>query len=189
MIELNLNNIVFRANFAPINMGQTEKEVVKILGKPLNRYDNGVGSVLISYSGYEFHFFDDALHYFQNDNLKYDKVNHADCISFQNSQFKLNPGFVMPNNDISMKEVISLLKNERIDFSIENQKVAGQDYRVGEVKFLELSNGISLNFENTTTIFKPSNSQKKVESKELIFDNEMDFVLFAVRYEHWNQEK
>ena len=191
MIELNLKDIVFTADFSPVQMGQTENEVAKILGEPpcgRDVYEHG--SVIFYYSGYEFHFFDDELHYFQNDSLKYDKPNHDGCISFQNSHFKFHPGFVIPNKDISMKEVISLLQNEKIDFSIENQKVAGKDYRVGEVKFLQLSNGISMNFENKTTVFMRVDDQEIVESKEIFFDDEMDFVLFAVRYEHWRvQEK
>ena len=186
MIELNLKDIVFTADFSPIKMGQTVKEVIKILGDPVNSSDDGNGSILFSYGGYELYFFDDKLHYFQNDNLKNDKRNHLDCISFQNDNFKFHSGFVIPNKDISLREVISLLENEKIDFSIENQKVAGKDYRVGEIKNLVLSNGIFMNFENKTTKFIQADDQEIIKSKELFFDDEMDFVLFAVRYEHWS---
>lgn len=190
MIELNLKNIVFTADFSPVQMGQTVKEVVKILGEPINRSDDGTGSILFSYGGYEFYFFNDKLHYFQNDNLKNDKGNHLDYISFQNDNFKFHSGFVSPNKDISLKEVISLLKNEKIDFSIENQKVAGKDYREGEIKDLVLSNGILMNFENKTTKFTQVDGQEVINRKEVFFHDEMDFVLFAVRYEHWSvQEK
>ena len=187
MIELNLKDIVLNVDFSPIYMGQTESEVVKILGEPEGRNDTGTGSVLFSYGGYEFYFFDNELHYFQNDNLKANCVNHTDWILYQNNHFKINPWFVSPNKDISMKEVISLLKKEKAEFSIENQKVAGVDYRVGEVKFIELLNGVSMNFEKKTTAINDLTDEMILEGKELIFTDEMEFVLFAIRYEHFNQ--
>jgi hypothetical protein len=174
MIELNLKNIILEADFSPIYMGQNEREVVQILGEPVNRYDNGIGSVLFSYSGYELHFFDDILHYFQNDNLK-----QVDGVLFQNKYFKMNTWFLKPNVEFSMKEVISILEKERVQFKIENQKVAGKDYRVDEIKFIELANGISLNFENTGL----------KEGKEVRFKKITDFVLFAIRYDDFNQKK
>lgn len=177
MIELNLKDILLNVDFSPIYMGQMENDVIKLLGKPENRHDTGTGSVLFSYGGYEFYFFDNELHYFQNDNLKAGYSNHRDCILYQNSYFKINPWLVSPNKDISVKEVISLLEKERVEFTIENQKVAGKDYRMDEIKFLVLSNGFILEFDN----------KKIVDNEELIFNDKMDFVLQAIRYEHFNQ--
>ena len=91
MIIIDLKNIVFKADFYPIQMGQSVSSLIKILGQPINQRIDDYGFALLSYGGYEFHFFDDQLHFFQNDNLKYDKSNHLDCIAFQNEYFQINP--------------------------------------------------------------------------------------------------
>ena len=186
MITLDLKDIILQADFSPVYMGQSEQEVVRALGKPAHRNDNRFGSIWLNYGCYEFSFFDNALHYFQNDHLKADCVNHADLISYENKHFSINPWFLKPNEDISMKNAIALLEDQQVDFKIENQKVAGQDYRVGEVKFLKLSNGISLNFEHFTTDFKYDSTGEVIDNEEVFFQNEMDFVLYAIRYEHFN---
>lgn len=188
MTELNLKDIVLNADFSPIYMGQTESEVVTILGPPGDRADQGNGIVLFSYGSYELAFFDNSLHLFQNDHLKVECVYNDNCL-YQNSHFAINPWIVSPHQNISMREVISILEQENVEFSIENQKVAGQDYRVGEVKFLALSNGISMNFEHTTTIIKHAVGETILESEDIVFTDEMDFVLYAIRYEHWNVGK
>ena len=171
MITLDLKDIILQADFSPIYMGQTEKEVVQILGKPGHRHDDGFGSIMFCYGCYEFYFFDDALHYFQNDHLKADCGNHADLIAYENTHFRINPWFLKSNQDIPMKQIIALLEGEQVNFKIENQKVAGKDYRVGEVKDINLSNGVSLNFEHYTTDFKYDSKGKIIDNKEVFFQN------------------
>jgi len=87
-----------------------------------------------------------------------------------------------------MKEVILLLEKEQIDFNIENQKVAGKDYRVGEVKYLQLSNGVSIDFENSTIDFKLSKKGKVIKETKVIYDNEMDFVLNGINFDQFRIE-
>ena len=188
MIELNLKNIILNVDFSPIYMGQPESEIVKILGKPTDRLSSGTGSTILSYGGYEFGLWDNELHYFQNDNLRYQYLNHTDGVLFKNNHFKINTWFITPNKDISMKEVILLLEKEQVEFNIENQKVAGKDYRTGEVKYLQLSNGVSMDFENSTIDFKLSKKGKVLKKTKVLYDNEMDFVLNGIRFDQFRIE-
>lgn len=189
MIELNLKNIILNADFSPLEMGYSESDVVRILGDPDDRYDNGKGSVLYVYGWYELFFFDGLLHYFQNDHVKADCSNHADGILYENENFTINPWFLKPDHDISLKEVIALLENEEADFVVRNQMVAGKEYAVGEVKIVELSNGIQMDFHNNSVMFHLDEATGVVDAQEVFFQHEMDFVLNGIRYDHFGREE
>jgi len=62
---------VRHVDFSPIQIGQSESEIIKVLGEPTDRLNSGTGSTILSYGGYEFGLWDNELHYFQNDNLRY----------------------------------------------------------------------------------------------------------------------
>ena len=188
MIELNLKRIILNVDFSPIEIGQSEREIIRILGIPTGRLNGETGSTILSYGGYEFGLWDNELHYFQNDNLKYQYLNHSDWILFENKNFKINTWFIAPNKDISMKEVILLLEKEQVDFNIQNQKVGGKDYKVGEVKYLQLSNGVYMYFENNTIDLKLSKTGKVLKETKVICENEMDFVLNSIGFDQFRIE-
>lgn len=186
MKTLSLKNIILHADFSPIQMGFTEEQVCTVLGQPENRGDMGSGSVIYQYGWYEFFFFDNALHYFQNDHVKADCSNHDEMLIYQNGHFEIDSWFLKANQDISLKEVISILKKEKADFVVKNQQTAdGTDLYVGKVKILELSNGLTMDFHHETMVFEYDDEGNVVKSEGVYFLDEMDFVLNGIRYEYW----
>lgn len=159
MTELNLNNIISKADFTPVQIGQSEQEVVAVLGEPVERHDTDMGATILFYGGYEFHFIDHELFGFHNDNLRNNKTDHTYWVRFQNDQCKINPGFVKPNQDVSLETVMTLLKKEKLTFSIEDQNRTSAN----NMKTLKLANGVALRFE------------KENESSA--------FILFAITYQ------
>ena len=162
MINLDLKNIILDGDLSPIEMGQSEDQVIQILGEPDENRSMGSGITIITYSGYQFHFFDNKLICFMNDYLKADSTSHAEDISFKNQFFKIDTWFLTPNKNTSMKDVISLFKEEDISFDIESEKVGGQNYKEGKTKNIILPNGVELVFEKD--------------------DQQVDFILYAITY-------
>lgn len=186
MKTLSLKNIILHGDFFPIQMGATEEQVSKILGKPDDRTDFGSGSIIYNYGWYEFFFFENALHYFQNDHVKADCSNHDEMIMYQNEFFEVDHWFLKAFQDIRLKEMIAFLKKEKAAFTLRNQKSAdGTDLFVGKVKMLELSNGILMDFHYDTAALAYDEDGQVVNSEEVYIEDEMDFVLNGIRYDHW----
>ncbi len=139
MIELKLRNIIIENNFTPLSMGMSEKELTNLLGNPTSRFDNGYGSVVVAYGGYEFAFFDDKLHYFQNDNFK---ESYIDWVKFENDHFKIDTWLIKEHDNLSIERFIEELKFEKIQFKLE--KPSTQNYTK-----IKLMNGMQLEFDNS----------------------------------------
>ena len=86
MITISLKDFILSAKFGSVKMGWNLQKVIEILGKPVSETDYGTGSYGISYSGYQLFFFDDELHYIQNDHLKADCINQDEWIDFKNEK-------------------------------------------------------------------------------------------------------
>ncbi len=108
MINLNLKNIILKKDFSPVKMGISETELTKYLAKPDDIYDDNFGSVIYFYGGYEFAFFDNELHYFQNEN-----INNG-WIEFENKYFKIDTWLFKNNKKISIENFIYELEKEKI---------------------------------------------------------------------------
>jgi hypothetical protein len=205
MLTLDLKKIVLHLDFGPLRMGSgdgekelqlqpdgssiamnrgsTFKEVVEHLGPPSDHWDDENGIVTIIYGWYEFFFFDDELHYFQNDHLKFDCANHDEMIEFQNEHFTVDQWFLAVNRDFTLREIVALLEENDAKF-----KVSDEHYRIGELKIIALSNGVTIDFENVRSEFKYSKKGKIKGAKDVIIANENDFVLNGIRYDSYQRK-
>lgn len=202
MLVLDLKKIILNADFGPLrmgsgdaekavgenqtfdpNLGSSFEEVEAILGPPNSKQDNQAGSLLVHYDWYEFFFFDDELHYFQNDHLKADCANHNEMFEFENDKFKFDSWFLEADRDFTLREVVAMLEAENAQFIVKDE-----DYRVGELKRIQMANGVVIDFENFTTVFEYNKKGKVKKCKEVIIADEQDFVLNAVRFDSYKRK-
>ncbi len=143
MITLNLKNIVLKKDFTPIKMGISEVELTKYLGKPNDIYDNKFGSVIYFYGGYEFAFYDNQLHYFQNESI------NDGWIEFENTYFKIDAWLLKQNNKLILEEFIDELNKEEIKYVLSVIKSDIED----EYTRIELYNGIKIEFNKNKILY------------------------------------
>lgn len=98
--------------FSNVRIGMTQSEVIDILGTPNDCADFGTGFSGINYDGYEFFFHSDTkqLSTIQNDNLSL----HDSLVLFENTQFKIDPWLIKPNETNTYNDVLVQLKKQHI---------------------------------------------------------------------------
>ncbi len=144
MITLNLKNIVLKKDFSPVKMGISATELTKHLGKPDNIYDNNFGSVIYFYGGYEFAFFDNKLHYFQNDNISHN------WIEFENKHFKMDTWLFKNSTKISLKNFICELEKENIEYDLNEFNSENEE---GNYTLIKLFNRVKVEFNSNKILY------------------------------------
>ncbi len=143
MIILSLKNIVLKKDFSPIKMGISEVELTKYLGKPDDIYNNNLGTVTYFYGGYEFAFFDNQLHYFQNDSI------NDGWMEFENKYFKIDTWLLKNSHNIMLEEFIEELNKENIKYKL---SVIKSDIE-SEYTRIELFNGMKIEFNKNKVLY------------------------------------
>lgn len=141
MLILNLKDIILKKDFSTIKMDMSINEVTQILGKPNDISDDGFGSIILFYGGYEFAFFDNKLHYFQNDNIIHD------WIEFKNRYFKIDTWLFKKNKRVLLENFINVLKRENVLYELNEIKSDENYIRI------KLFNGMKIEFNKDKILY------------------------------------
>ncbi len=143
MTTLSLKDIILKKDFSFIKMGMSVNQVIEILGKPEpnNIFDDNFGTVILFYGGYEFAFFDNKLHYFQNDNIIHD------WIEFENKYFKIDTWLFKNNKKILLENFINVLKKENVVYELNKIKSDGNYIQI------KLFNGMRIEFNKDKILY------------------------------------
>ncbi|NIG54053.1 hypothetical protein [Chitinophaga sp. Cy-1792] len=117
---ISLKNFIINGYWGSITLGSSIDSVIQELGKNYDYTDCGETQI-IQYGWYEFFFRTDTRKIFgiQNDHLISDCSNHADMIDYQGEHWKLDTWFLRPQQNITFEQVVQLLQDTGIPFSIE----------------------------------------------------------------------
>jgi hypothetical protein len=180
MITISLKDFVLNGNLGPVKIGMTRDEVVSLLGEPDNDYMNDNGLGFFSYSGYEF-FYDkkknDRTYGIQNDNLaispnlKTKRVYNTSEICFSNDYFTIDIWFLKKGRYLTYKQVVQILKEEKIDYEIIEKH---------GVPIFKFASGVEMDFDDNSGVFIYEEDGKFQEQSTPITDKN-DWILNGIR--------
>jgi hypothetical protein len=180
MITISLKDFVLNGNFGPVKIGMTRDEVVSLLGKPEGEGDFGSGYGGLLYAWYEF-FYDkeknDRIYAMQNDhlaicpNLKTKRVNNKSEICFSNDYFTIDIWFLKKGWYLTYKDVVQVLKKEKIDYEIIEKH---------GVPIFKFTSGVEIDFDDNSGLFIYGEDGKLQEQPKPILDRN-DWILNGIR--------
>lgn len=120
MLSISLKDFIKTGRFGGFTLGTAIDEVIEAFGDDHDAHDSD-DTQIIKYGWYEFFYWTDSREIFgiQNDHLQADCANHADMIFFSNDKWTIDVGFLKENENITFRQVIQLLEEERIAYVIE----------------------------------------------------------------------
>jgi hypothetical protein len=183
MTIVNLAHFLKSGSFGGVQLGMTEPEVIKCLGTPDWRSDSEGDVFMLSYGQWEIHFILDNDSYkaflIHNDRLLYDCINHDEMLQFQNNTFTIELDFIKPFAHVRLKDVVTWLENEKVAFSLLEDK----EYE----PLLRLESGVYLDFTDIEPILPKSDGlhwgpgrQQSLQENEIRIENSDNLILYTI---------
>lgn len=138
-------NFIKTGKFGNVRLGMTDIEVVANLGAPESKFGSEE-AFLFSYGRWEIHFLtanQNKAFLIHNDNLLYDCNNHNEMVEFENDHFNIELDFIKPFEHISLRNVVTMLKQQHIAF-----KLIDEDFQ----PLLQLENSVYMDFTDAAPI-------------------------------------
>ncbi|WP_447642800.1 MULTISPECIES: hypothetical protein [Chitinophagaceae] len=177
MTTIQLKEFIKTGKFGAISLGSTKTEVINILGDKFSFADCGDAQI-IKYGWFEFFYYTDTEIVFgiQNDALQADCINHNEMINLDSELYRLDKWFLKDNENITFRQVAEYLNQENIPFDIVPA------HRGSEENIIKCINSkVAFDFVNGYMIAE-LNAKGKVEKwKEVIEENQSDYVLNGIR--------
>lgn len=175
MKKINLKDFVLTGDFGPVKIGMTKEQVIDLLGEPEAGNDYGTGSIGLLYSWYEF-FFDKKtkiLKSIQNDHLQANCAEHDEMILFKNDKIEIDIWFLKLNQDVTFREVKTILHKQEIPFT--EEEILGNE-------IIKFESGVYLDFDNKDGVWAMYEDGTIEKDKSLVIDDKENFVLNGIRY-------
>jgi hypothetical protein len=180
MITVSLKDFVLNGNFGPVKIGMTRDEVVNLLGKPEGeaKFGSGYGGLL--YAWYEFLYDienNNKILGIQNDslavspNLETKRINNKYAICFSNDHFTMDIWFLKKGWYLTYKDVVQVLKKEKIDYEIIEKH---------GVPIFKFASGVEMDFDDNSGVVVYGEDAKNQEQPKPILDRN-DWILNGIR--------
>jgi len=145
---VSLIEFIISGDFGGVTIGMSKTELLEKLGEPDEIIDYGIGSCGINYGWYEFYYDKKSKQItgIQNDHLSVwltkeginDVDDHKEAIYFENSEFKIDVGFLKYGENLSYTEIVQMLQQESIKF----QEI--HDFHSGCI--IQFASGVTMDF-------------------------------------------
>lgn len=177
MKVVKLEDFIKTGNFANIKIGtSTKHDVIDLMGHDFDFGDFGENQI-IKYGWYEFFYWTktEIVFAIQNDHLQFDCSNHHEMIEYKNNNISIDNWFLEVNKNCTFSEVIDVLEKEGLPYKLKRQAFKGA------LEYIELANGITLDFDNELTIWLHNDSEDNWEMKNELIESQKDYVLNGIR--------
>jgi len=177
MRTIKLKNFIVTGEFDKIKVGvSTKQDVIDLMGNDFEFGDFGE-SKIIKYGWYEFFYWRNNEQVFgiQNDHLQFDCFNHNEMINYQNENITIDNWSLENDKNIDFQTIIKIIKKEKIEYKLDI------DNFEGAIKYVKLSNGITIDFDNELTTWTYNKSEDEWDIKNEIIEKQEDYILNGIR--------